>query len=233
MKIREILEDTQRPTLNDAFRRWFGNSKVVDTNGNPLVVYHGTNQTIEKFAPERLGANTGSISSRAFFFTDHPGEAGEYAAMSARKQVSNATERERNCERLLKAIDRANDRGDFDLVEKLTLELEASEEEAMSGDERGANIVPVYLSVQKPLIIDMKSSVDLHQISAAIDHAKEQGYDGIRLDNVFEALAERPELFDTTQWIVFKPTQIKSIFNRGTWNGRSAKISEAKSYTIL
>lgn len=230
MKIREIFEDSHSH-FNDAFRRWFRNSQVVDGSGNPLVVYHGTNQTIDKFAPDRLGANTGSISSRAFFFTEHPGEAGEYAAMSARKQVSNAVERERNCKRLLTAIDRAYDRMDFDLAEKLTLELEASEEETMAGDERGANIVPVYLSVQNPLIIDMKSSVDLQTISDAIDHAKKQGFDGLRLDNVYEAVAERPEPYDTTQWVVFKPTQIKSIFNRGTWSGRSAKISEAKAHT--
>lgn len=27
---------------NPNFKRWFGESKVVDKNGNPLVVYHGT-----------------------------------------------------------------------------------------------------------------------------------------------------------------------------------------------
>jgi hypothetical protein len=36
-----------------AFKRWFGDSKVVDANGNPLVVYHGTDQ--ESVAPD-LGA---------------------------------------------------------------------------------------------------------------------------------------------------------------------------------
>ena len=29
-------------TASDAFKRWFGNSKVVDENGKPLVVYHGS-----------------------------------------------------------------------------------------------------------------------------------------------------------------------------------------------
>lgn len=33
----------QRPvTMTDAFKKWFGNSKVVDAGGKPLVVYHGT-----------------------------------------------------------------------------------------------------------------------------------------------------------------------------------------------
>lgn len=35
--------------LNDNFWKWFGNSKTVDKNGNPLVFYHGTRQTFDKF----------------------------------------------------------------------------------------------------------------------------------------------------------------------------------------
>ncbi len=33
---------TDTPTGSAAFRRWFGNSKVVDARGEPLIVYHGT-----------------------------------------------------------------------------------------------------------------------------------------------------------------------------------------------
>ena len=34
---------------NPKFQRWFGNSKVVDENGNPLVVYHGTRKDFNAF----------------------------------------------------------------------------------------------------------------------------------------------------------------------------------------
>lgn len=34
------------------FKRWFGDSKVVDAAGNPMVVYHGTLRDFDKFAPE-------------------------------------------------------------------------------------------------------------------------------------------------------------------------------------
>ena len=34
-------------TASDAFKKWFGNSKVVDKNGKPLVVYHGTDQDLD------------------------------------------------------------------------------------------------------------------------------------------------------------------------------------------
>lgn len=31
------------------FKAWFGDSKVVDKDGNPLVVYHGTNRSFNEF----------------------------------------------------------------------------------------------------------------------------------------------------------------------------------------
>ena len=35
--------------LNDNFWKWFGNSKIVDENGNPLICYHGTNNKFNSF----------------------------------------------------------------------------------------------------------------------------------------------------------------------------------------
>lgn len=51
-----------------AFRRWFGDSKVVDKNGKPLVMYHGTRQDggVDAFLP-------------ASYFTEDADEAGDYA----------------------------------------------------------------------------------------------------------------------------------------------------------
>lgn len=45
-----LYQETVRPqTETDAFKAWFGDSKVVDENGEPLVVYHGTGSDIEAF----------------------------------------------------------------------------------------------------------------------------------------------------------------------------------------
>lgn len=38
-----------------AFWRWFGDSKVVDTEGKPLVVYHGTDASFSEFQPDKNG----------------------------------------------------------------------------------------------------------------------------------------------------------------------------------
>jgi hypothetical protein len=60
------------------FKAWFGNwidspetaSKVVDTNGEPLVVYHGTmDGRFTIFDKEKFGKRTENINSIAFFFT--------------------------------------------------------------------------------------------------------------------------------------------------------------------
>lgn len=41
---------SQAPQIGtEAFKRWFGDSKVVDESGNPLVVYHGTSSEFSEF----------------------------------------------------------------------------------------------------------------------------------------------------------------------------------------
>ena len=55
----------------EAFKRWFGDSKVVDADGNPLVVYTGTSKDFDfsKFKIPKNGA----------WFTGSPEEASAYA----------------------------------------------------------------------------------------------------------------------------------------------------------
>ena len=51
----ESLSIDPSVTETPAFKRWFGDSKVVDVEGKPLVVYHGTNKDLTKFKPGRGG----------------------------------------------------------------------------------------------------------------------------------------------------------------------------------
>lgn len=50
--------------VRDNFLDWFGSSQVLTPSAEPLMVYHGTNQPIERFDPGRLGKNTSARSSR-------------------------------------------------------------------------------------------------------------------------------------------------------------------------
>ena len=44
-------------------------SKVVDENGEPMVVYHGSNNEFTKFDTTRIGSSTGTSDGRGFYFT--------------------------------------------------------------------------------------------------------------------------------------------------------------------
>lgn len=47
-------------TSNEAFKKWFGDSEVVDSSGKPMIVYHGTRETFDEFAPNKEGIHFGS-----------------------------------------------------------------------------------------------------------------------------------------------------------------------------
>lgn len=52
----------------EAFKLWFGDSQVVDPDGKPLLVYHGTDSTFKDFDARFLGANTGADNTSLGFF---------------------------------------------------------------------------------------------------------------------------------------------------------------------
>lgn len=76
---------TREQESTPEFRQWFGDSKVVDDSGAPLVVYHGTakggfveNIDIEHFDKTMIGDRY-SQDSEGFFFTNQKDEANYYA----------------------------------------------------------------------------------------------------------------------------------------------------------
>ncbi len=64
--------------LNSAFWKWFGDSKVVDKHGNPLVVYHGTTHAFNKFITPAYFSSDKKISEH------HSGERFEHLRQRSR-----------------------------------------------------------------------------------------------------------------------------------------------------
>jgi hypothetical protein len=65
-----FFEDTSIDiTKTPNFKKWFGNSKVVDRSGKPLVVYHGTDKKFDVFNKDKQGSKFWH-SLGGFFFTD-------------------------------------------------------------------------------------------------------------------------------------------------------------------
>ena len=73
--IREYLNEQQetQTSLNDNFKKWFSNSKVVDKEGNPMICYHGSNnKDIKTFNLDLTGKNTDSgMFGKGFYFTNN------------------------------------------------------------------------------------------------------------------------------------------------------------------
>jgi hypothetical protein len=68
--------EKQDQTQTAAFKRWFGDSKAVDANGKPKVMYHGTRANFTEF--DRKKSSSGLFGT-GFYFTDDRNMAEEYA----------------------------------------------------------------------------------------------------------------------------------------------------------
>ena len=175
----------ERATDTPEFKRWFGDSKVVDAEGEPLVVYHGTAEDFAEFDPSRAGRNYfGSGAGRGIFFTSNPGTASVYAEQPSRAYLNPAEP----------------ERADFG---------------------RGtASIMPVYLSLQNPLVIKTKKSPDKFfdgKWEDIFSRADTGGHDGV----IIRGGAE----FKRDLYVAMRPEQIKSaIGNDGSFDESDPNI---------
>lgn len=73
----ETANRVSQVTATPEFKRWFAGSKVVDSQGNPLVCYHGTADDIERFgdnqddAPPYRGGIIAFFSTSTKFASDY------------------------------------------------------------------------------------------------------------------------------------------------------------------
>lgn len=161
-------------TQTPRFKEWFGDSKVVDADGKPLVVYHGSRADIDAFDPSK------SSGGQGIYFTPDPKLAETYAMFAGvgGKPVT-----------------------------------------------AGQNITPVYASIQNPKVIEdltfwerlrkgkaetkterrKRGAASAFLSSEMVAELRAAGHDGI-INNV------------TGEVVAFDPTQIKSTFNRGTFD---------------
>lgn len=92
----KLSKENYEYVRTDEFKKWFGDwenepqnsSKVVDENGEPLIVYHGSEGMFDKFNKKYRGISTNAKSAKlAFFFTDNKKLAFEYSRRYAGGQL--------------------------------------------------------------------------------------------------------------------------------------------------
>lgn len=73
------LYESEENKFNDNFWKWFGDSKVVDKQGKPLVVYHGTNSKFKEFKTKKIGTHTDKgMYGKGFYFMDDANQTYQY-----------------------------------------------------------------------------------------------------------------------------------------------------------
>jgi len=110
-----------------AFKRWFGNSKIVDYKGNPLVMFHGTARDITEFKPKQ--ANAIFLTSDPTFAEDF-GDASE--AYMIKELFNGATPEERN-KYIMDGANVARKNGDISLKEFAEIKSEFSQMDVTFG----------------------------------------------------------------------------------------------------
>lgn len=63
------LMEKLNPLSNPRFARWFAGSKVVDDNGAPLLMYHGTSQVFDAFDTDKIKADETDAPFNGFWFS--------------------------------------------------------------------------------------------------------------------------------------------------------------------
>ena len=191
----KVMFQVAPKTDSEAFKKWFGDSKVVDNNGSPLVVYHGTASDFDVFSKEKMQDNFNQ-ADLGFYFTNAPRPGSEFY------YGSTASEYAENAQKYI-----------YD------------EEKGSYKPREGANVMPVYLSIKKPLMINAEGWYSPNQ---AIDKQRndikrwlnEGDYDGVIAYNP-DPVENNPERI----YIVKNPSQIKSATgNVGTYNPMSDNI---------
>jgi hypothetical protein len=220
-----LLARNDDQTETPEFKSWFGDSKVTDANGKPLVVYHGTGSKFESFSKNEQGKVTQASSAKnAIFFTSDETTAKAYSVYASEDAIVQSE---------LRKADEAELIGDWDTVDKHIIQAEKLDtpDERSRLRKENAKVLPVYLSANDILEVDAegKSPQELSDdenidswLSKQINSAKSQGKNGIVLRNLDDAvgLYNRP----ADHYIVFEPTQIKSVDNKGAFDPNDPRI---------
>ncbi len=217
----DALYQMAPPTESEAFKKWFGDSKVIDDEGKPLVVYHGTSEKGLKgnrFDKTMLGLVTKSKSAKAgFYFVTDFDAAGGYSRLANEKPVADLIKKSEDAERTKK----------WDLAHKLIAQAEKLEQEYTPKE----NVIEAHLSIKNPFVFDAEENrfLDIQdEIHEAIKQARENKNDGIVFKNLVDN-ADWGSSRAADHWVAFEPTQIKSIYNPGRFDPANPDIMYQKA----
>ena len=207
------------------FKNWFGDwendpenaSKVVDENGEPMVMYHGTISS-DFYVFDNKYVRKNNELGRGFYFTD-AATAKEYTDPKLPDNDRKVANRVR--ETFKKKVDLYQKiKGGSLGADVRTRLYRDTIDEVTRLYRTEAHVIPAFLNIRKPLLNEI-IRLDESAYDAIMARLEADRYDGI-IDRLFK---ERHPQFGSTQIVVFNPNQIKSATdNNGEFNPESNDI---------
>ena len=214
----------EKGTDSPYFKKWFDKSKVVDDNGEPLVVYHGTpGGEFNVFDYDRIG-NLGRMEGQGFYFATDKGMAQSYMGKDGSlMEVYLDIEKPMSVEQ--KGFD-------VDTLETLLMEIaeeqhrydpEVPIDEGFLADYGGLYNAVDLISKNETALDQlgdlMGAGVNAEFINTALK--KVTGFDGVKAK-----ITDKANDFTSDIYVAFSPEQIKSATgNRGTFDAGERNIN--------
>lgn len=188
-------------TETQQFKRWFGKSKIVNADGTPRVMYHGSDATFSVFDVNKAKAS--GYYGKGFYFTDSESHASTYGKLyPAYLSVQMPLEYGKNKiskNQIIAFLEAVAENEDYSIENYGTYDISEIMSRITSTD-----AFSVIQDVNATAIGDMVEAVKLFN---SINSTK---FDGI---------------ITPTETIVFEPTQIKSATNNiGTFDSENPDI---------
>ena len=205
-----LTEDQWLAVRTAAFKNWFGDwehdpqnaSKVVDENGEPRVVYHGSHQWFTSFNDGKQRQQSGAPAGTIFANDNR-----EIAVSFADYYGGHADEV------ILDPNDERHPRYSWGIY-------------------REGGIYDLFMNIRNPLVVDFEGRPWLDSskggdINALCSKAKESGHDGVIALNIVDAgLNDQENVPASTDYVAFDSVQVKSATqNRGTYDPKNPDIT--------
>ena len=214
-----------------AFKKWFGESKVTDNSGQPIVVYHARSGDFDEFDT----AGRGKTKGTGAFFSSSADVASTYAVGKDENIVPVYLSMKSP---VVIDVNGAH-WSDVDMSAKVSMpEIKVSdiEEQKLMAELTGATIdktatktLPAAETTLGDLMLNNKLIDKKVNTDTIARWARQMGYDGVIIKNVIDSGPSGRYMPDAAMepndvYVAFKPEQIKSVFNKGTWNPEDPRL---------
>lgn len=227
------VDGVKRPALNsngkpihwsregvENFWRWFSDSRVVDAEGRPLVVYHGTTADFSEFDLGFSGSDGVGYDVPAIFATTDKNLANDYSLNKFNREIADAM-------RAMQRFKNENPGVYGDEYERLYQAVkDAFAKQRNEGRPElggGANVVPLYMRGDMAEV-DANGQRFMAVMPKALPDAMAQGKDGVIVNDVIDNASPATD-YPARVFVTFKPENVKSATgNRGTFDGENPDI---------